>query len=85
MESAELRGALGVADLAVSQAEHPVDEELNDAGEDEGNDENDGDPGQIVLEEVDEGVVPAVFEALKGSLIVGDGRCRGLELQQEAG
>ena len=49
---AELRGALRVADLPVCEAEHPVDEELDDAGEDKCQQEYDGDAGKIVLNKV---------------------------------
>ena len=78
---AKLRGALRVADLAIGEAEHPVDEELNDAGEDERKQENDGDAREIVLDEIDDVVVPTTFEALDGSFF----RCGRLNLQCEAG
>jgi hypothetical protein len=68
-----------------ARPEHAVDEELDDAAEDKGEDEDDCDAGEIVLDEVDEVVVPAVFQAAEGSFFLCRGCDRRLNLQCEAG
>ena len=68
---AKLGGALGVADLPVGQFEHAVDEELDDALEDKGEDQNDQDAGKVVLDEVDDVVMPTASECLEGTLLGG--------------
>jgi hypothetical protein len=65
-----LGGAPGVAHLTVSDRAHAAHKEADDLGHDEGDEEYDNQPGQVVMDEVNEVRVPVSFEDVKDAFIV---------------
>ena len=73
---AELCGALGVADLAIGKSEHAVDEKVDQALQDEGEDEDGEEARDVGAYEVGDVGVPVSFEDV-GEVIVGARRGGG--------